>query len=64
MPALTMGTIGAGLGKEKAEDFYEFIGLETFLKKVENKANDNISKEVEDYITNERFSAFAIPRGF
>ncbi len=63
VPALTMGILGSGLGKEKAEDLYELMELDHFLKEVENKMDKNISKEIEEYIVDERFSGFSIPRG-
>lgn len=63
VPALTMGIVGTGAGKDLAEWGYELARFDELLKEVENKVIDDIPKEVEDYINNERFSGFAIPRG-
>ncbi len=62
--ALGGGIFGAGAGQDFGENVYEYFKLDEFLTNVENKIIEDIPQEIEEYILNERFRGFAIPRGF
>ncbi len=62
--ALLGGVLGAGAGQDLGEYMYETMGLDEFLTNVETKIVEDIPQEIEEYILNERFRGFAIPRGF
>jgi len=62
--ALLGGIIGAGAGQDLGNELYEVMGLDEFLTDVENKIIEDIPQEIEQYITDERFRGFSIPRAF
>ena len=52
-----LGSIeGAGMGKEKSEQFYKHTGLDEFLKVVEQDIDLDIQDEMEEEINQARFN--------
>ncbi len=61
---LVGGTMGAGVGKDVFESFYEMFKLNEFLEKIEDEAEINITEEIEQYIIDARFNNFSINSAF
>ncbi|WP_157371943.1 MIX and LysM peptidoglycan-binding domain-containing protein [Vibrio sp. MEBiC08052] len=62
--ALVGGILGAGQGKEWADNVYDRMKLSDFFNKVDSTIKNDIPNEVEKYINENRFNNFDIPNVF